>query len=152
MQPAVTEQSTNAKRAAARNIGQPPTLQEREAEKRLLIQQQLESDRAALIEAERRYLDADGNVLHYFINFAKTKEKPSPIYGSVNDHKYAIPRGVDSKVPWYVVVHHANNKESTYRPVASGDGKHIVPTEEQQLAEHFQARAINPIPGAELPY
>jgi len=152
MKSVVTETQTNKKRAQARALTQPKTLQELEAEKRLAIQQQMQEEAEQLKRDELRHLDADGNMLHYMINFAKTKEKPSPVYGNVNGHKYAIPRGVDTKVPWFVVVHHANNLESTYVPEASPDGKHITPAETQQLAEHFNARPINPAPNAELPY
>lgn len=143
-----SEAATNAKRAKARQPANPKTLQEIEAERRLLIQNQQEEERVATIEAERRYLDRDGNVLHYWINFPKTKEKKSAVTGNVNEHKFAIPRGMDAKVPWFIVMSFANNKEATYAP-ASVDGR-LQAVETETLAEHFTARPINP--GDEVPY
>ena len=152
MQTAKTEKQVNAKRAAARAIPGHQTLQEKEAEKRLLIQDQLQAEQDQLKLDELRHLDTDGEMLHYEITFPKTKEKPSPVYGNVNSHRYVIPRGVPSRVPWFVVVHHANNLESVYEPQFAPDGKSAPPKETKQLGEYFQARAINPIPGAELPF
>lgn len=143
-----TEAATNAKRRQARGPAPTRTLQEIEAERRLLIENEQNKERESTVQAERRYLDRDGNVLHYWISFPKTKEKKSAVTGNVNEHKFAIPRGMEAKVPWFIVMAFANNKESTYAP-ASVDGR-LQAVETETLAEHFTARAINP--GDEVPY
>lgn len=143
-----TEAATNAKRRQARAPAPKMTLQEIEAERRLLIEQEHNKERESTLEAERRYLDRDGNILHYWINFPKTKEKKNAVTGNVNEHKFAIPRGIDAKVPWFIVMAFANNKEATYMP-ASVDGR-LQAIETESPSEQWSARAINP--GDEVPY
>ena len=152
MRQATSAKESNAKRAQARQPAPAMSLQSMEAEKRLLIQNEAERERLELIEAERRYLDRDGNVLQYEIRFPKTETKKHAVVGNVNNHKYAIPRGMKATVPWFIAQAIRDTVETRHEPALDkiSVGTPTSTSEEMQSEYMDHCQAINP--GDSVPF
>lgn len=152
MRQAISVKDTNAKRAQARQPVNKMTLQDMEAEKRLLMKDDAERERLELLDAEHRYLDRDGEVLKYEIRFPKTETKKNAVVGSVNHHKYAIPRGVKAVVPWFIVQAIKDTIETRHEPATDGFtvGADTTRSDSAQSEMLDHCQAINP--GDSVPF
>lgn len=104
-----------------------------------------------LAASKREHLGADGEILKYELEIQGRDGAPNPVNIPINEEKYVIRRQAKVVVPWWVVVHLANNIETKYTPTKDENGR-LYMREEPRLSENFTARPINPAPGATLPY
>ena len=112
---------------------------------------QAELDRIEEEQAQRRYLDADGEILHYNLKINRGENRPKRLQVTVNNRNWVIEMGKTVRVPWFVVTSLADREEVRYTPETDEQGRlEMVP--DRRLADPFEAHALNPAPGMELPW
>jgi len=109
-------------------------------------QNSAEDPAVALKAAKMQKLNTKGEMLMCKFTLQVKKGAPDPLCFAVNEETYALKRGVEVTVPWYIVAQFKNNIERTYYQKKDETGKNQTYFEDSP-SESFNYMPIDPAPG-----